>query len=60
VLWTLDDVDDAVTGRFMSRFHAARESEDDRVAFGRALAETAREEGHAAGVLPFRLSGVPS
>jgi CHAT domain-containing protein len=58
VLWSLDDVDDDATARLMSRFHRERSEADDVSAFGRALAATAREVGHAGSVVAFRLTGV--
>jgi tetratricopeptide (TPR) repeat protein len=58
VVWTADDVDDRATASLMGRFHRARRPDDGGRAFGEALAASAREEGHPAPALPFRLSGV--
>lgn len=58
VVWTMDDVDDSATARFMTLFHEARRSSDDASAFGSAAAGTAAEAGHVGAVLAFRLSGV--
>jgi len=58
VVWTMDDVDDSATARFMTLFHEARRSSDDPSAFGTAAAAAAAEAGHVGSVLAFRLSGV--
>lgn len=58
VVWTIDDVDDAVTARLMTLFHEGRRTRPDTAAFGEAVATVAAEVGHAGAVLSFRSSGV--
>jgi len=58
-VWTADDVDDVATALLTSRLHAGLDrGEDVPQAFGGALGALAREIGHVATLLPFRLSGL--
>lgn len=59
VLWTTQDVNDRLTADLMERFHVFVAEEDPPVAFGRALGSLIAETGHSAGLLDFRLSGIP-
>ena len=58
VLWTADEVEDALTVQLMRRFHAERRGRPATAAFGRAIEDVRGARGHAGGLLPFRLSGV--
>jgi hypothetical protein len=58
-VWTADDVEDAATAALTARLHAGLDrGEDVSRAFGGALGALARERGHVATLLPFRLSGL--
>jgi CHAT domain-containing protein len=57
VLWTGGDVDDETTADLMSAFHPLGPLARVPHAFGRALAQVARDQGTVARLLPFRLSG---
>ena len=60
VLWTAGDVDDETTADLMSVFYARLNSLDGfdvPGAFGHALERVADDQGTAARILPFRLSG---
>ena len=59
VLWTAADVDDRLTADLMEHFHGFSTSFDPPSAFGRALETLIARDGHPAGLLDFRLSGIP-
>ncbi|MHC5010484.1 MAG: CHAT domain-containing protein, partial [Planctomycetota bacterium] len=60
VLWTADDVDDETTADLMASFHRARARHGPPRAFGAALGHVEEAQRHPAGLLEFRLSGIPA
>ena len=57
VVWTAGDVDDATTADLMAAFHPALPNDALPLRFGRALEQVEREQGSAARLAAFRLTG---